>query len=132
MKSHAFGQAVRNIQCFKKRLRKEMEKSYKPEEIFEFNLVYCDAMVNRVMERIKSHIPKDINSGDFDKLSHRLRQADFGKLSHRLRWLRIAQPPTSASSVFASTSTVNTILRESFFYFQNGKNFLHLWGYFSF
>jgi RNA polymerase sigma factor (sigma-70 family) len=35
-------------------LRKEIEKSYKAEEIFEFNLIYCDAMVNRVMDRIKS------------------------------------------------------------------------------
>jgi RNA polymerase sigma factor (sigma-70 family) len=34
-------------------LRKEVEKSYKAEDIFEFNLVYCDAMVNKVMERIK-------------------------------------------------------------------------------
>ncbi len=34
-------------------LRKEVERSYQPEEIFEFNLVYCDAMVNRVMNKIK-------------------------------------------------------------------------------
>jgi len=38
----------------KSMLRKEIEKSYNAEEIFEFNLVYCDAMVNRVMDRIKS------------------------------------------------------------------------------
>lgn len=30
-------------------LRKEVEKAYSPEEIFEFNLRYCDNMVNRVM-----------------------------------------------------------------------------------
>ena len=30
-------------------LRKELEKSYSPTDIFEFNLIYCDAMVNRVM-----------------------------------------------------------------------------------
>lgn len=35
-------------------LRKEIEKSYSREEIFEFNLVYCDAMTNAVMEKIKS------------------------------------------------------------------------------
>ena len=34
-------------------LRKEIEKSYKSEDIFEFNLVYCDAMVNRVMFKLK-------------------------------------------------------------------------------
>ena len=33
-------------------LRKEVEKSYSTEEIFEFNLVYCDAMVENVMKRI--------------------------------------------------------------------------------
>jgi len=33
-------------------LRKEIERSYKPEDIFEFNLVYCDDMVNRVMNKI--------------------------------------------------------------------------------
>ncbi|MEO8086148.1 MAG: sigma-70 family RNA polymerase sigma factor [Bacteroidota bacterium] len=34
-------------------LRKVVEKSYKAEDIFEFNLVYCDRMVGRVMERLK-------------------------------------------------------------------------------
>jgi len=33
-------------------LKKEIEKSYKPEEIFEFNLTWCDRMVERVMEKI--------------------------------------------------------------------------------
>ncbi|MES2327967.1 MAG: sigma-70 family RNA polymerase sigma factor [Bacteroidota bacterium] len=36
-------------------LRKEVERSYQPEDIFEFNLVYCDAMVNRVMNEIKNN-----------------------------------------------------------------------------
>ncbi|RZJ33481.1 MAG: sigma-70 family RNA polymerase sigma factor [Flavobacterium sp.] len=36
----------------KSMLRKEIEKSYSPEDIFEFNLIYCDAMVNRVMKAI--------------------------------------------------------------------------------
>lgn len=34
-------------------MRKEIEKSYQPADIFEFNLLYCDGMVNRVMNRIE-------------------------------------------------------------------------------
>lgn len=30
-------------------LRKEIEKMYTPEDIYEFNLIYCDRMVERVM-----------------------------------------------------------------------------------
>jgi RNA polymerase sigma-70 factor (ECF subfamily) len=33
-------------------LRKEIEKVYSPEEIFEFNLIYCDKIVDNVMSRI--------------------------------------------------------------------------------
>ncbi|MEO9003577.1 MAG: sigma-70 family RNA polymerase sigma factor [Ginsengibacter sp.] len=33
-------------------LQKEIKKMYSPQEIFEFNLVYCDVMVNRVMAKI--------------------------------------------------------------------------------
>ncbi|MEO5990964.1 MAG: sigma-70 family RNA polymerase sigma factor [Ferruginibacter sp.] len=33
-------------------LRKEIEKSYTAEEIFEFNLIYCNAMVDSVMKKI--------------------------------------------------------------------------------
>ena len=33
-------------------LRSEIEKMYSPQEIFEFNLVYCDGMVEKVMARI--------------------------------------------------------------------------------
>ncbi|HEY5463314.1 MAG TPA: sigma-70 family RNA polymerase sigma factor [Hanamia sp.] len=33
-------------------LRTEIKKMYSPQEIFEFNLVYCDGMVNRVMTQI--------------------------------------------------------------------------------
>ncbi len=33
-------------------LQKEIKKMYSPEEIFEFNLIYCDAMVDRVMSKI--------------------------------------------------------------------------------
>ena len=33
-------------------LRKEIEKTYSPEEIYEFNLIYCDRMVDAVMKRI--------------------------------------------------------------------------------
>lgn len=36
-------------------LQKEIKKMYSPEEIFEFNLVYCDAMVEKVMNRILLH-----------------------------------------------------------------------------
>ncbi|MEO6838149.1 MAG: sigma-70 family RNA polymerase sigma factor [Ginsengibacter sp.] len=33
-------------------LQKEIKKMYSPKEIFEFNLVYCDVMVNRVMSKL--------------------------------------------------------------------------------
>ncbi len=33
-------------------LRSEIEKMYSPQEIFEFNLIYCDAIVNKVMKKI--------------------------------------------------------------------------------
>lgn len=38
-------------------LRKNVEKSYSAEDIFEFNLVYCDAIVERVMKIIKNQTP---------------------------------------------------------------------------
>lgn len=34
-------------------LQQEIEKSYSSEEIFEFNLIYCDAMVERVMQAVR-------------------------------------------------------------------------------
>lgn len=34
-------------------LKNIVESSYAPEELFEFNLIYCDAMVDRVMDKIK-------------------------------------------------------------------------------
>jgi len=34
-------------------LRKEIEKIYSPDEIYEFNLVYCDKIVIEVMKKIK-------------------------------------------------------------------------------
>ncbi|TAN17830.1 MAG: sigma-70 family RNA polymerase sigma factor [Chitinophagaceae bacterium] len=34
-------------------LRKEIRKTYSPGEIFEFNLIYCDGMVDRVMKAIE-------------------------------------------------------------------------------
>lgn len=37
----------------KSMLRKEVEKSYRAEEIYEFNLVYCDRMVAGVMSKLK-------------------------------------------------------------------------------
>src|SRR5690606_14827210 len=37
----------------KQMLREKIEKLYTPAEIFDFNLKYCDGMVNRVMEQIR-------------------------------------------------------------------------------
>ncbi|HIX54982.1 MAG TPA: hypothetical protein H9853_08150 [Candidatus Sphingobacterium stercoripullorum] len=36
----------------KAKLRREIEKNYKMDELFEFNLIQCDPMVERVMQRI--------------------------------------------------------------------------------
>ncbi len=36
----------------KKMLRNYIKRSYKPSELFDFNLIYCDSIVNNVMERI--------------------------------------------------------------------------------
>ncbi len=36
----------------KSMLRTEIEKSYSADEIFEFNLIYCDALTEKVMKRI--------------------------------------------------------------------------------
>jgi RNA polymerase sigma factor (sigma-70 family) len=33
-------------------LRKEIEKTYSPEDIYEFNLIYCDRIVDAVMKKI--------------------------------------------------------------------------------
>jgi RNA polymerase sigma-70 factor (ECF subfamily) len=33
-------------------LRKEIEKSYTPQDIYEFNLTYCDRIVDAVMKKI--------------------------------------------------------------------------------
>ncbi len=38
-------------------LRKEIEKSYTREEIFEFNLIYCNIITHQVMEKIKEMNP---------------------------------------------------------------------------
>lgn len=42
----------------KNMLRNEIEKMYSPEEIFEFNLIYCDSMVQRVMSKISELVNK--------------------------------------------------------------------------
>ncbi len=34
-------------------LCKIVENMYSPDDLFEFNLIYCDKMVERVMEEIK-------------------------------------------------------------------------------
>lgn len=36
----------------KRMLRAKLEKCYSPDELFEFNLIYCDAIVDKVMKRI--------------------------------------------------------------------------------
>jgi RNA polymerase sigma-70 factor (ECF subfamily) len=41
----------------KEMLRKKIEESYAPEDIFDFNLVYCDAMVENVMNEIQKIRP---------------------------------------------------------------------------
>ncbi len=33
-------------------LKREIVKSYSPDELFEFNLIYCDAMVENVMKKV--------------------------------------------------------------------------------
>lgn len=43
----------------KSMLREEIKKVYSPEEIFEFNLIYCDKMVNNVMAAINALPPPD-------------------------------------------------------------------------
>ncbi len=37
-------------------LRKEVTKMYSPEDIFQFNLIYCDRIVNNVMTRISQSL----------------------------------------------------------------------------
>ena len=34
-------------------LRKEIKKMYSPEEIFEFNLIYCNRIVENVLTKIQ-------------------------------------------------------------------------------
>ena len=43
----------------KELLRNEIKKTYSPEEIFEFNLIYCDKMVERVMK-----VVRELNQND--------------------------------------------------------------------
>jgi len=45
-------------------LQKEIKKMYSPGEIFEFNLVYCDTLVNRVMEKIYELIKSENENGN--------------------------------------------------------------------
>ena len=44
----------------KSMLRTEIEKTYEKEEIFEFNLIYCDPMVDMVMKKIKAQLKNKI------------------------------------------------------------------------
>lgn len=41
----------------KKMLRRRIERMYSPEDIYEFNLIYCDRIVERVMNRIGRREP---------------------------------------------------------------------------
>lgn len=54
--SEAMGISESNVKVrlnrAKSMLQKEIKKMYSPQEIFEFNLIYCDVMVNRVMAKI--------------------------------------------------------------------------------
>jgi RNA polymerase sigma-70 factor (ECF subfamily) len=43
-------------------LRKEIEKTYTPQDIFEFNLIYCDRIVKGVMKEIYAHENEQNNS----------------------------------------------------------------------
>lgn len=47
-------------------LQKEIKKMYSPEEIFEFNLIYCDAMVEKVMSKINDAID-DLKNNENEK-----------------------------------------------------------------
>lgn len=49
----------------KSMLRQKLEKLYSPEDVFEFNLVYCDRVVDRVMKTIGQggFPPRDANLG---------------------------------------------------------------------
>jgi RNA polymerase sigma factor (sigma-70 family) len=44
-------------------LRKEIENTYTPEDIYEFNLIYCDRIVDMVMKKIKTlvDVPTSLN-----------------------------------------------------------------------
>lgn len=49
----------------KSMLRTQIEKMYSPEDIYEFNLIYCDGMVERVMKKIHVENIKIISTGNF-------------------------------------------------------------------
>lgn len=38
----------------KKKLREQIEKSYEPQELYDFHLIYCNAIVEKVMSRIQN------------------------------------------------------------------------------
>lgn len=56
-------------------LRKEIEKFYSPEEIFEFNLIYCNRIVHNVLRSISRPSPKSL-------------RFNLGKLKYKIHsWL---------------------------------------------
>jgi RNA polymerase sigma factor (sigma-70 family) len=48
-------------------LQKEIKRMYSADEIFEFNLIYCDAMVEKVMSKINDLISVELNKKENGK-----------------------------------------------------------------
>lgn len=48
-------------------LQKEIKRMYSADEIFEFNLIYCDAMVEKVMNKINDLISVELNKKENGK-----------------------------------------------------------------
>lgn len=48
-------EVIQRIKAAKESIRTELEKLYSPKDLFEFNLIYCDTMVNNVMQKIYKH-----------------------------------------------------------------------------
>ncbi len=49
-------------------LRKEIEKMYSPEEIFDFNLIYCNRIVENVLKHMKQNKNEDHKAGFLSNL----------------------------------------------------------------
>ena len=53
-------------------LRKEIQKMYSPEEIFEFNLIYCNRIVANVFRELKLRKTRGFNHFDFREWPKRI------------------------------------------------------------